>query len=144
MTDRLDFRISPGDTFFNLLDPLLSLPKPHLWIVLNDPAGSGRAALGNITTHSVETRHRCSAQCLIVRHGEHPFVEEGHDSCVRYAEFLYPLATITRATEHPATERRQPLSPTLLRRVQQGALDWPLAPDDVKDAVRATLGQGAP
>ena len=137
--DRRNFRISSGDTFFNLLDPLLSLPKPHLWIMLNDPDGSGRAAMANITTHSVETRQRCSAQCLIVRHGEHPFVEEGHDSCVRYAEILYLLDTITRAVEHPGTERREPFSPALLRRVQQGALDSDLVPRAVKDAVRASL-----
>ena len=142
--DRGNFGINPGDTFFNLLDPLLNLPKPHLWIVLNDPAGSGRAAMANITTHNAETRHRCSAQCLIVRHGEHPFVEAGHDSCVRYAEMLYPLDTITRAAEHPDTERREPLSPALLRRVRQDALDSDRVARAIKDAVRAALGQGAP
>ena len=142
--EQRNFRIRPGDTFFNLLDPLLNLPKPHLWIVLNDPAGSGRAAMANITTHNAETRHRCSAQCLIVRHGEHPFVEAGHASCVRYAEVLYPLATIRHAVEHPGTERREPLSPALLRRVRQDALDSDRVARAIKDAVRAALGQRAP
>lgn len=131
--------LNPGDTFFNLMDRLLNLPKPHLWFILNDPAGTGRVALANITTHDPTTRRRCDAHCLIVRHGEHPFVEEGHASCVRSADILYPLPVVTHATEHPGAERREPLSPALLRRIQQGALDSPRTPDDVKDAVRASL-----
>lgn len=35
--------------------------------------------------------------------------------------------------------RGQPLSPALLRRVQQGALDSNLVPRAIKDAVRASL-----
>lgn len=134
-----EIELSPGDTFYNLMDRLLNLPKPHLWSILNDPAGTGQVALANITTHDPTTRRRCGAHCLIVRDGEHPFVEAGHASCVRYADVLYPLSVITHAAEHPDAERRQPLSPALLRRVQQGALDSDLVPQAAKDAVRASL-----
>ena len=134
-----EIELNPGDTFFNLMDRLLNLPKPHLWSILNDPAGTGRVAVANITTHDPTNRRRCGAHCLIVRHGEHPFVEAGHASCVRYANVLYPLPVVTHAAGHPDTERRQPFSRALRRRVQQGALDSDLVPRAVKDAVRASL-----
>ena len=135
----IEIALAPGDTFFNLLDRLLDLPKAHLWSVLNAPAGTGRVALANITTHDPTNRRRCGAHCLLVRHGEHPFVEAGHASCVRYADVLYPLPVVTRAAEHPDTERREPLGAELLARIQLGIFDSPRTPDDVKDAVRASL-----
>lgn len=133
-----EIKLNPGDTFFNLMDRLLRLPKPHLWFILNDPAGTGQVALANITTHDPTNRRRCGAHCLIVRHGEHPFVAEGHTSCVRYADVLYPLHRVEHAVKHPEAERREPLSRSLLRRVQLDLVNSPHTPDDVKDAVRAS------
>ena len=134
-----EIELTPGDTFFNLMDRLLNLPKPHLWLILNDPAGTGHVALANITTHNPTTRRRCGAHCLIMSHGEHPFIEAGHASCVRSADDLYPLPVVTHAAGRPGAERREPLGAALLARIQLGIFNSPKTPDDVKDAVRASL-----
>ena len=132
-----------GDTVYNL-DILFGdeTRGPHLWMIFSDATADERVAVSNFTTHSPGSRPMtCDEHCVIVQAGEHPYLVR--ESCIWQEARLHPLREITRVVERGLAERRQPLSPALLRRVQRGALDSPRTPDDAKDAVRATLGQSA-
>ena len=132
-----------GDTVYNL-DILFGdeTKGPHLWMIFSDATADEWVAVSNFTTHSRSSRPMtCNENCVIVQAGEHPYLTR--ESCIRQDARLHPLQEIARVVERGLADRREPLSPQLLRRVQRGALDSPRAPDDVKDAVRATLGQSA-
>jgi hypothetical protein len=112
-----------GDTF--LMSPRSNF-ELHLWIIITDvDKDSGLVAIVSLTT----LRHNVD-QTLILRKGDHPFVE--HESAVyftdaRLAELKGIDAHVTAGTIRP----HQPCSATLLKEIQQGALACDLTPHKV-------------
>ena len=128
--------LRPGDTFWGIDR------QHHLWIALTPLAPDGSIFVANFTSHYPSVKASCDERCTVVNPGEHPYPRR--PSCIYYrGSHAETQREILQGIERPF-RRGEPLSPQLLRRVQRGALDSPRAPDDVKDAVRAALGQGAP
>ena len=126
--------LEPGETL------LKQDPRNHLWIVLSFPNAADEIAMANLTTHLPEKADHQS--CLIVRPGEHPWVQ--HDSCVRFREAqLRPISALIKAKEIGRLPQHEDCTPALLRRVQIGVLQSQRVPREVRDAIRATLGAGA-
>ena len=137
MSDESNWNV--GDTAYNL-DILFGdeTKGRHLWTILSEPTADGEVVVSNFTTHSPGSRPRtCDENCLLVQAGEHPYPDR--ESCIWQPARLHPLREIARAVEQGLAERREPLGPELLARIQLGIFDSPRTPDDVKDAVRASL-----
>ena len=123
--------LRPGDTFWGIDR------QHHLWIALTAPEPDGSIFVANFTSHYPADKESCDADCTVVNPGEHPYPRR--PSCIFYrGSHAENQMDILQGIERPF-RRGEPLSPALLRRVRQGALDSPRTPDDVKDAVRASL-----
>lgn len=126
--------MTPGETFigYDWMD--------HLWIVLSLPTERGEIALANLTTHGRSTK--CGDHCIVVRPGEHPFVQ--WESCVHYRKATLGLTQpLDAARERRALRMHAPVGSELLCRIQEGALTSCLTKPGFKAAVRATLERGA-
>lgn len=123
--------LRPGDTFWGIDR------QHHLWIALTAPELDGGIFVANFTSHYPADKESCDTDCTVVNPGEHPYPRR--PSCIFYrGSHAENQTDILRGIERPF-RRGEPLSPALLRRIQQGALDSSRTPDDVKDAVRASL-----
>ena len=123
--------LRPGDTFWGIDK------QHHLWIALTNPDQDGSVLVVNFTSHYSANKESCDEQCTVVDPGEHPYPRR--PSCIYYRGIrIESQQDILDGVERPF-RRGQPLSPALLRRVQQGVLDSALVPRAVKDAVRASL-----
>ena len=121
--------MNPGDTFFGLDE------RGHLWIVLTSETADGEVVVANLTTHDPERRRTCDDRCVVVRPGEHPY--PSHDSCVFYRDAFLTRAELLRQGLANRTYRPgDPLAPSLLGRIRQGALDSALTAAPVKAAIR--------
>ena len=108
----------------------------HLWIVLSNPTSDGQIALVNLTTHG--RGPPCGPACTVLAVGEHPFVTR--ESCVYFrGAYLNPLAPLIQARTHGTLRQHDALSPDLLRRIQDGALEHRMVARIVKLAVAASL-----
>ena len=109
----------------------------HLWIVLSAETADGQVALASLTTHG---RQRiCGSGCVVVRPGEHEY--PSRDSCVYYrGAILNPARPLDDAKARGVLDQRAPFDTELLLRVQRGALASRMTGDNVKDAIRRTLG----
>lgn len=77
----------------------------------------------------------------IVEVGEHPSITK--KSAVNYRQAEYCEAgTAVEALERLIESRKQPLSPELLAKMRQGALDSPRTSDKIKAALRAKDEEG--
>jgi hypothetical protein len=68
-----------GDTFL-MPAPGISTRIPHLWIVVTDPTEESQAVM----IVSITTLRHGAEQTVILRKGEHPFIDR--DSSVCYAD----------------------------------------------------------
>ena len=128
--------LQPGDTFWGLDR------QHHLWIALTPLAPDGSIFVANFTSHHPSEKASCDERCTVVNPGEHPYPRR--PSCIFYEGIRTETQQdIMEGIERPF-RRGEPLSPALLRRVRQGALDSDRVARAIKDAVRAALGQGAP
>lgn len=119
-----------GQTFI----PALPQGDGHLWVVISDPTPQSRIAIVNFTTK----RPGCDESC-IVQPGEHPFFVR--ESVVFYARSrLQDVDSLERHLSIGNYQPREPVSTSLLRRVQDGALASPFTSGVVQISVRATLG----
>lgn len=106
--------MKPGDTFLILAEA----PKRHLWVILSDPGVNPmQVVFVSVTSWTAKQDQTC-----IIDAGEHPFIQ--HRSCVAYrmarCETLSRLEALER---RHGIQRKEPLSPVLLRRVLYGARD---------------------
>ena len=116
------------DTFLNLVGP-----HEHLWVVTTLPTDAGEVAIFNFTT-----RHPGSGRddTCIVRPGEHPFLKR--ESIVAYG--LGKMLPVDAANQNRYYfDFRQPISPALLARIQQGALESEHTPLKLQVVVRASM-----
>jgi len=107
--------ISPGFTF---LSRNIRYPTEHLYIVIS-PIIDNKVLFVNVTTRKVSSD--CS--CTLGR-GDHDFIN--HDSVINYGDALdAEVAKITEAIEQKIFKPHTPVSPVLLKKIQQGALSSP-------------------
>lgn len=123
--------VSPGTTFRGFDSP------NHLFMVLSEETAGREVALANLTTH--RPRGRCRGhRCLILTLGDHPFVR--HATCVPYHyALLYPVRKLTDRLAAGELREHEPLSESLLRRIQLSAVAAPNINPQVQAAIRATL-----
>lgn len=127
--------LRPGDTFWGIDR------QHHLWIALTPLAPDGSIFVANFTSHHPSEKASCDERCTVVNPGEHPYPRR--PSCIFYEGIRAETQQdILRGIERPF-RRADPLSPTLLQRIQQGALDSDLVPRAIKNAIRAGGAHGA-
>jgi hypothetical protein len=80
------------------------------------------------------TMHRRSDRTLVIQPGEHPFFDR--ETVVRYDQVYICPESAHEALRRMITRMMEPLSPELLKRVKQGALDSPQTPDNIKALLR--------
>ena len=123
--------IQPGTTFRGFDGP------NHLFMILSEETPDHEVALANLTTHRPNGPCR-GHRCVILMPGEHPFVR--HPTCVPYYyALLYPVRKLAAQLEDGKLHEREPLSESLLRRIQRGALAETDINPQVQNVIRATL-----
>jgi hypothetical protein len=111
--------MNPGDAF--LIPDAIST---HLYFVIAKLA-DGTLIFCHCTTHKKHTDDTC-----VIEPGEHDFVTRS--SSVQYASAFDCSEGGLKLLERSIIRRYRPLSPELLARVRQGALDSPQTPDKIK------------
>jgi hypothetical protein len=115
--------IGPGDTF---ILTRATGSTPHLWVVLWGPAGAADAYL----IVSLSTLRGYSDRTVVIRPGEHPFVQ--HDTCAVYADARRTTAEkLQQALRVREAISREPVDPALLDRLRGGLLHSPYTPDAI-------------
>jgi hypothetical protein len=112
--------LSCGDTF---LIPKRSDQIEHLWIVITEPDGDGKAICVNVTT-----KQEYSDTTLILRRGDHPFIR--HDSVAHYPDAK--ILDLNKVEAALATgglsfvcEAHAPCEESVVRKIQEGLLKSP-------------------
>ena len=124
--------LSAGDTF---LCPIRIEWVDHLWVVVIDPEPSGTTIIVNVTTR--EPYHTDLAVVLNV--GDHPFIT--HESILNYGfSLITNVNPIEQAIQGGLGRQREPCSPQLLARIQQGLLSSPFTPIKVETYYRTRQG----
>lgn len=119
-----------GDAFVNVDPGSLT----HLWIVIAKSSDS--VVIVNFTTKPSFSH---DDTCTVTK-GEHPFVV--HETIVNYRQSqVVDDAVLEGAKAHGYIEMRDAVSPGLLRRIQEGAIASPYAPQKVQSAVQAALAK---
>lgn len=127
-------RIGPGDTF---ILRRATGSTPHLWVVLWGPAGAADAYL----VVSLSTLRRHSDRTVILRAGDHPFIQ--HDTCAVYADARRTTADKLRhALAHGEAVAREPASAELLETLRAGFLRSPYTPDAILEMAVEEFGAG--
>lgn len=120
-----------GDAFIPISDVALR----HLWIVITEPSERGRVVIVNVTTRRPGSDDTCVLQV-----NDHPFIR--HESVIAYQYArLTRNAVLGDSARRQLLQMRQPVSPQLLERIQNGALASAFTPRGVKAAVAKQLGQ---
>jgi len=102
----------------------------HLWIVVTPPSPEGV-----VITVCVCTRLRKHEPLVILRPGDHPFIQ--HESVIAYNfSKVRRVEDIERAIKSKMAKPREPASPNLLKRAQDGLLDSERTPNGVKWAFK--------
>ncbi len=123
-----------GDT---VLIPKPGQDKSHLWVLLTavDPQ-SGEVIIVNFTT---ERPH--SDKTVLIQPGEHRFVDR--PTVVFYSDARFTkLAALEAAVNQGIANQHDPLDPALLKRVQAGLLQSPLASGKIRTAFTVAQQQG--
>jgi hypothetical protein len=107
----------------------------HINVAL-EVCADGSVITCNFTDYATHSDWTC-----IIEVGEHPSITK--KSVVNYRQAQYcESGTAVEALERLIDSRKQPLSPELLARIRQGALDSPRTSDKIKDALRPKNEKG--
>src|SRR5258708_2588959 len=94
--------LKEGDTFLTGDAEDQSL---HLWIVITPPTE------GEVVTVSVTTRRRKSETLVVLKSGDHPFIE--HESVIAYSySRIRSVDDISAAIRNDTAKQREPISRT--------------------------------
>jgi hypothetical protein len=118
--------VKGGDTFIPA-----HLDK-HLWIILSDPSlDSENVVIVNFTTHTIDEEQHC-----VVNKGDHPFVK--HKTAVRYRDAKsVTVSQLKKLVQSALIKPNSPLSPTLLKRVRNGAGQSDFLPEGCRQILEA-------
>lgn len=105
--------------------------RPHLWLVLTDPAGTPP----EVVAVMVRTATAFTDRTVVLSVGDHPFIRR--PSSVHYSTAtFFRVDAIQRAILRRQCHLREDMSPELLQRVRQGLLDSPFTVHAVRDYCR--------
>ena len=109
----------------------------HVWFILTYPSLDDSVVIANFTGHLPGRKPTCGGSCVVVYPNEHPYISKL--TCVFYQDIR--TTTVQQIQRGIAGEfrREASLSPELLRRIQQGALDSDHVIEAVKGAVRRSM-----
>jgi hypothetical protein len=102
-----------GDTF---LAGDTEYDEFHLWVILTP------THLGEVVTVNFTTRHKRSDTTVIIKAGDHPFINNESVVAYRYARVM-KVADIDKAIIEETAVKREKVSPALLKRVRAGLLE---------------------
>lgn len=103
----------------------------HLWVVIGINK-TGQVAIVNFTTKRPGKDESC-----VIHAGEHPFVK--HETIAEYRKARLLKAQDVEALEQYAGIKQAPVSKSLLKRLQKGALTSDFTPQDIQQAVKESL-----
>lgn len=119
-----------GDTF--LIEDVDG-PECHLWIVITPPSE------GEVVIVSVTTKRQKSETLVILKKGDHPFIE--HDSVIAYRySKVVTVESIETAIKNGTAKKREPASPSLLKRAQDGLLESDFISHGVRSLYKTFMG----
>src|SRR5262245_36827970 len=88
----------------------------HLWVIASDP----KADPGQVLIVSLTTARSYKEQVCIIEGGEHPWVR--HRTCVNYEDSkVVSLDKLYTLKDSGLLQLQEPLTPSLLRRIRDGA-----------------------
>lgn len=107
---------------------LLSAVDIHLWVIISDPQMDPRNVLiVNLT--SLDPRKE---QACVLKVGDHPWIR--HDTCINYGDSqVTTLDKLLAAQNASALNIQRPVSPDILRRIREGAMNSTKMPLDNAD-----------
>src|SRR5574337_1406583 len=124
-----------GDAFL-MPAPGISNRTPHLWIVLSDPTVDNRA----VVIVSITTLRHGAEQTVILRKGEHPFINR--DSSVCYADArIVDADDLDRKAEAGQIKMHVVCPVKTLEDIKGGILASELTPQKVQRFYEKTLKQ---
>jgi hypothetical protein len=107
---------------------LLSAVDIHLWVIISDPlADPQNVLIVNLT--SLDPRKE---QACVLAVGDHPWIR--HDTCVNYGDSqVTTLDKLLAAQNANALMIQSPVSPDILLRIREGAMNSTRMPLDNAD-----------
>lgn len=118
--------IAPGFTF---LSPTPSYDTEHLYVVIA-VIDASEVLFVNITSKKQNSDRSCE-----LTKGDHPFIT--HESVINYADAKKAqINMLESAIKNNIMKSHQPVSPELLGRILNGALESPLFPEGMKKYIR--------
>ena len=106
---------------------------PHLWVVLTDPDDSDQVIMVSLTTHRKD-----SDETVVLHRGDHSFVR--HKTVVYYQDARFASAlSLTKAVRQGVATLHDSCGYDLLYKIQNGALESPHTPNDIKACLRRFL-----
>ncbi len=110
-----------------LVLPSPNFETPHLWILVTDPVGEPPQTI----IGAVSTKRFYKDSTVVLSPGDRPWVR--YASVISYDHALIPeIHYLNEAVSWRIAELRQPCTPDVLRRVQDGLLSSPRTPKRVK------------
>ena len=108
----------------------------HLWIVITPPSE------GEVVTVCVTTRRQKSETLVVLRSGEHPFIDR--ESVIAYKHSkIRTVADIESAIRNKTAKHREPATESLLKRVQNGLMDSDHTPNGIKHFYKGIRDENA-
>jgi hypothetical protein len=124
-----------GDTFL-MPAPGISSHTPHLWIVITDPGTESQVVvIVSITT----LRHRAE-QTMVLRAGEHPFIDRDSSVCYTDAR-LVDASDLDNKAKMGQIKTHAPCPAKTLGNVRAGILASELTPQKVQRFYQSTLNR---
>lgn len=118
-----------GDTF---LKDDENQEKFHLWIVVTPPVG------GEIVTVCLVTATKYYERLVVLNQGDHEFIT--HESAIGYRHStIRQVDDIEAAIQAGKAKMRSPISPGILKRIQDGLLDSDFTPNGVRFYFRQVM-----
>ena len=101
---------------------------PHLWVFLCDPHGDPpKSIIVMITTKRSESDTTC-----VLDKGDHPFIR--HASVIRYEDAdIFKTENFVRLVKQDRAKFKEPMSPIVLKKIQDGILKSRYTPKKVKN-----------
>ncbi len=94
----------------------------HLWIIVTP------VSQGEVVTVCLVTAHKKTERLVVLNQGEHPFVK--HESAVSYIfSKIRSIADIEALLANRFAQRKEPMSPDILRRIQTGVIESDFTPN---------------
>ena len=121
-----------GDTFLTGSDD--DDDDWHLWIVTSPPVA------GEVVVTSVTTKRRHSETLVVLKPGDHPFIK--NESVIAYSfTRIRTVAEIEAAIQQKSAKKREPISQSLLKRVQDGLIDSDFTPNGERRYFKSVMDE---